>query len=203
MGEPPRAEPRRRATYEDVLAAPEHMVAEIIDGELVLSPRPAPKHANASSRLGVLVDGFHGEGGGGEEDGPGGWWILDEPELHLGKPRPEDQVVVPDLAGWRRERLPELPDEAFFTLPPDWVCEVVSPKRQAHDRIRKAAIYARAGIPHMWLVDPLERTLEVYRLVGEGEGARGWAPVAAHGGDDEVRVEPFDALPLRLGRLWR
>jgi len=113
------AEPRRmkRATYEDVLNAPENKVAEILDGELFLSPRPAPRHAVASSRLGFLIGGPFDQGSGG----PGGWWILDEPELHFG-----EQVVVPDLAGWRRERLPAMPEEAFFSLAPDWVCALES-----------------------------------------------------------------------------
>jgi Uma2 family endonuclease len=109
---------RKPATYADVLAAPDHVVAEILDGELHLSPRPAPRHAAASSGLGGALHGPFDRGRGG----PGGWRILDEPELHLGA-----DVVVPDLAGWRRTRLPRLPDEAYFTLAPDWICEVVSP----------------------------------------------------------------------------
>lgn len=199
--EPSRVTRRRPASYADVLAAPEHMVAEILDGELVLSPRPAPPHANASSQLRGSLHGFHGddrEGGGGE--GPGGWVILFEPELHLG---PEGrQVVVPDLAGWRRERLPELPEEPFFTVAPDWVCEILSPSRAADDRIRKPRIYAAAGVAHLWLVDPLERSLEVWRLDRTAAGPA-WLVVAGHEGDEEARIEPFEALPLKLGRLWR
>ena len=135
----------KRATYDDVLNAPEHKVAEILDGELFLSPRPAPRHAVASSALGMAIGGVRSTGTGG----PGGWWILDEPELHFG-----DDVVVPDLAGWRRERMPAIPDAAFFTLAPDWVCEVLSPSTERIDRGRKLRIYAEAGVAHAWLVNP-------------------------------------------------
>ena len=183
-------EPRsmKRATYEDVLNAPENKVAEILDGELFLSPRPAPRHAVASSRLGFLIGGPFDQGSGG----PGGWWILDEPELHFA-----EQVVVPDLAGWRRERLPAMPEEAFFSLAPDWVCEVLSPSTGRIDRGRKLRVYAVAGVAHAWLVNPLERTLEVLRL---RDGA--WTIVAVCSDSDTVRIEPFEAIELELGRLW-
>jgi Uma2 family endonuclease len=177
----------KRATYEDVLSAPENKVAEILDGELFLSPRLSPRHSVASSRLGgALVrfdDGQHGSGG---------WWILFAPELHFG-----GDVVVPDWAGWRRERLPMMPDVAFFSLAPDWVCEVLSPSTERIDRGRKLRIYAGAGVAHTWLVNPVERTLEVLRL---RDGA--WTIVAVCGGSDTVRVEPFDSIELDLGRLW-
>jgi Uma2 family endonuclease len=177
----------KRATYDDVLAAPENKVAEILDGELFLSPRPAPRHAVASSRLGRVLGPFDEDPGG-----PGGWWILDEPELHFG-----EQVVVPDLAGWRRERLPAMPDEAFFSLAPDWVCEVLTPSTGRIDRGRKLRIYAEAGVAHAWFANPLERTLEVLRL---REGA--WTIVAVCSDSDNVRIEPFEAVELALGRLW-
>src|SRR4051812_37962843 len=135
---------RRKATYEDLLALPEHVVGEIVGGELVVSPRPAMPHATGASVLGAtLLPPFQfGDGGG-----PGGWWIFDEPELHL-----DEDVVVPDLAGWRRERMPAAPTETFVTLPPDWVCEVLSPKTSRHDRTKKLPIYAHAGVPHLWLL---------------------------------------------------
>jgi Uma2 family endonuclease len=179
---------KRRATYEDLLRVPDHEVAEILDGELHVSPRPGSRHALAASRLGSELGGPFDRGRGG----PGGWWILDEPELHFG-----EEVLVPDLAGWRRERLPEFPDTAAFTLAPDWVCEVASPSTERLDRAKKMPAYAREGVPHFWLVNPLARTLEVYRLA-EGR----WVLLGTHEGDARVRAEPFDAVELELGGLW-
>jgi Uma2 family endonuclease len=124
--------------------------------------------------------------------GPGGWIILDEPELHLGA-----DVLVPDLAGWRRERLPEVPDAAFFELAPDWACEVLSPSTSLLDRRRKLPIYAREGVAHVWLVDPKARSVEVFRL---SEGS--YLYVAVHGEDERVRLEPFAAVELELSALW-
>ncbi len=180
---------RRRATYQDVLDAPPHMVAEIIDGELRLHPRPAKPHAAAASALGgELVPPF-GRGRGG----PGGWLILDEPELHLG-----DDVIVPDLAGWRRERMPVLTDdEPYFSLAPDWACEVLSPRTSKSDRAEKLPIYARESVPHVWLVDPLARTLEVLRLQ-KGK----WLLLDIWHDEAAVRAEPFEAIELELGALW-
>jgi Uma2 family endonuclease len=179
---------RKRATYDDLLQVPDNLVAEILDGELHTSPRPTAPHALATSVLGSeLGPPFHRGRGG-----PGGWWILDEPELHMGA-----DVLVPDLAGWRRERLPAIPDAAFFTLAPDWACEVLSPSTERLDRVRKLPVYARESVKHVWLVNPTARTLEVLRL----EGGR-WVVAATHGGDDPVRAEPFDAIELDMGALW-
>jgi Uma2 family endonuclease len=183
--------PKRRATYEDLMEVPDTKVAEIIDGELVVSPRPASPHAYAATGVGVDVAGaFHGPPG--PPPVPGGWWILPEPELHLG-----DDVLVPDWAGWRRERLPEFPKVAFFTLAPDWVCEILSPSTGRIDRGAKMRLYAAAGVGHLWMVDPLLQTLEVYRL----EGGR-WVVIDTHAEDVAVRAEPFDTIDLRLGRWW-
>ena len=178
----------KRATYEDVLSAPENKVAEILDGELFLSPRPAPRHAVVSSELGMALGNPFHRGIGG----PGGWWILDEPELHLG-----EHVVVPDLAGSRRERLASIPEEAFFSLAPDWVCEVLSPSTERIDRSRKLPIYAAAGVAHAWLVNPAERMVEV---LGLREGV--WTILGVCGDSETVRLEPFRAMELELGRLW-
>jgi len=184
-------EPKRKATYDDVLAAPEHQVAEILDGELFLSPRPASRHALASTALGSeLFGAFHGPPGAPER--PGGWWIVFEPELHL-----SDDVVVPDVAGWRRERMPRFPDAPWFDLAPDWLCETLSPSTARIDRGRKLRIYARAGVPHVWLLDPLARTLEVLAL----EGGRFFV-AAVHDGAARLHAEPFAAHELDLARLW-
>jgi Uma2 family endonuclease len=185
------AQPHRTrppATYEDLLRVPDHLVAEILDGQLYTTPRPAPRHADASSGLGGALRGPFDRGRGG----PGGWRILDEPELHLAS-----DVVVPDLAGWRRERLPRLPDEAYFSLAPDWICEVVSPSTAAMDRVKKLAIYARERVSHAWLVDPIACTLEVLRLE-EGR----WTILSTWSGLDTVRADPFDAIDLDLSLLW-
>ena len=179
---------RRRATYDDVLSAPRHVVAEILDGELRLSPRPASPHAVASSRLGEEL----GPPFGRSKGGPGGWVILDEPELHLGA-----DIVVPDLAGWRRARMPVLDDVPYFTLAPDWACEVLSLSTAQADRADKLPIYAREKVGHVWLVDPRIRTLEVLRREGER-----WLVLGVWKDDARVREEPFEAFELDLASLW-
>lgn len=185
MGE---SEKPMRSVYERFLEQPDTVVAEIIHGALVTSPRPASPHARAASALGMLLGGpfFLGQGG------PGGWQILDEPELQL-----SDHILVPDLAGWRRERMPEMPVVSRFELTPDWICEVLSPSTQAIDRADKLPIYASHGVRHAWLIEPLVQTLEVYRLEGDR-----WLLLGAHRGATIVRAEPFDALDLELAPLW-
>ncbi len=184
------AEPKaRRATYQDVLDAPEHKVAEIVDGELFLTSRPRGGHSVVSSALGDELGPPFKRGRGG----PGGWIILDEPELHLG-----DDICVPDLGGWRRETMSGVErDAAFITTVPDWVCEVLSPITERLDRARKLPIYAATGVSHAWLVHPIHRTLEVLRL-HEGR----WLTLAVHRDDQRVRAEPFDAIELDLAVLW-
>ena len=178
----------RRATYEDLLKVPDNLVAELIDGELYTSPRPGSRHARASSVLGAkLINAFDSGDGG-----PGGWWIVDEPELHLAA-----HAVVPDLAGWRRERMPIYPDSAVFDVAPDWICEVQSPSTARLDRVEKLPVYAKHGVRHVWMIDPKLRILEVLRL----ENAR-WIIAGNYGGDDVVRAEPFDAVELELAALW-
>ena len=176
------------ATYEDVLNAPQDMVAQVLDGELILLPRPAVVHATASSALGEELGPPFKRGRGG----PGGWILLDEPELHL-----ERDIIVPDLAGWRRERMPEAPDAPYISLAPDWCCEVLSPSTHRIDRIRKARVYAREGVQHVWFVDPREHLVEVLRLDGET-----YRIAQTEGGDEKVRLEPFDAIELELAILW-
>lgn len=175
-------------------AAPEEMVAEILDGDLYLSPRPARPHANVASNLGILIGGPFKLGRGG----PGGWVILDEPELHLG-PRPDK--LVPDLAGWRRERLPHAVGgddaPAHYGLAPDWACEVLSARTRGRDKGPKMRIYAREGVRHLWHVDPLARTLDIFRL-DEGR----WSPVHSFSGEAKVRAEPFEAIELELALVW-
>jgi Uma2 family endonuclease len=181
---------RRRATYEDVLQAPEHMVAEIIDGELFLSPRPAQRHAIAGFVLGGWLWSTFQRAG----SGPGGWWFLGEPEFHFG-----DNVLVPDIAGWRG-RMPGLADGEdipFQTTPPDWLCEVLSPSTERLDRTKKLGVYGREHVSHVWFVAPLKKTLEVFVLRGSE-----LVVDAIYSGDGLVRVPPFEAAEFSLDLFW-
>ena len=179
---------RGRATYQDVLDAPARQVAEIIGGRLHTHPRPAMPHALASSHLNDELVGPYGKGRGG----PGGWWIVFEPELHLG-----EEIVVPDLAGWRRERMPEYPQTAYVALAPDWACEVLSASTRRVDLQEKRPVYAREGVAYLWLVEPADRTLEAFEL-RDGE----WVLIACAKDDEPVSVRPFDAITFSLGDLW-
>jgi Uma2 family endonuclease len=189
--DPERNPPDVEAAFE---AVPPEMVAEILDGELFTFPRPARPHTRSASRLGMKLGGAFDLG----DSGPGGWVILDEPELHLG-PRPDK--LAPDLAGWKRERMPDaLGDEetlAYYDVAPDWVCEVISPRTERVDRGKKMRIYRREGVGHVWLLSPLLRTLEVYRL----EGGR-WMLLETYEEDAKVRAEPFNAVELDLAAIW-
>lgn len=180
---------QRYATYDELLTLPAHVVGEIVFGTLHASPRPTPKHAQAATTLAEELGPPFKRGRGG----PGGWLILYEPELHLGP-----HVVVPDLAGWRRTRMPEMPvDKAYFDLAPDWVCEVLSPSTAALDRGDKLTIYNTFMVEHVWLVDPDARTLEVL-----GHDPKGYRTITVFSGDAKVRAVPFDALELDLSLLW-
>ena len=181
----------RPEVWQAYLDAPEGSVAEILGGELHVMPRPRPRHAVAAGRLrrrlGAFDDPDQGE--------PGGWIILVEPELHLSA---VDRPVVPDIAGWRRERL----DDDFFTpaavaLAPDWVCEVLSDRTRAIDRVKKQRIYHRASVAHVWHVDPDARTLEVFRRETER-----WTLLLEAADDERVRAAPFEDIELDLARLW-
>ena len=187
-GDNPLSSPaRRRATYEDLLKVPDILIAEVLDGELITSPHPPLPHLRVASVLICDVSPFDRQA-----SNPGGWWILFEPELHLG-----DDILVPDLAGWQRECMPVLRGAPYFEQAPDWVCEVVSPSTGRIDRVRKMPIYAREQVSHVWLVDPLQRILEVYRLEGWH-----WVVAGTDGDDEIVRAEPFDAIELEMSRWW-
>ncbi|WP_437725088.1 Uma2 family endonuclease [Sorangium sp. So ce861] len=191
-----RAEKQRRATYADLEAVPPNKMAELVRGTLHVFPRPAPRHAQAETELATELVGAFGRGRGG----PGGWRILVEPELHFPDPEAPGEIdaLVPDIAGWRRERMPELPKTAYFELAPDWICEVLSPSTEDYDRGEKMPIYAREGVRNAWLVDPIARSLEVYAL----SSGREWTSVATHRDAARVRVEPFDAIELDLSVVW-
>jgi Uma2 family endonuclease len=180
----------RPATYEDIEALPDHVVGEILGGDLYATPRPAFPHAHTASALNDDLGAFREPGGRGR--GPGGWRILFEPELHFGH-----DVVVPDLAGWRLERMPVYPSTPYAELVPDWACEIASPSTVHVDRVQKMNLYAREGLAHLWLLDPLARVLEVYRL----ESGR-WVVVLTSGGEGKVRAEPFGEVELDLALWW-
>jgi len=176
------------ATYEDLLRVPPNKVAEIVNGRLRTHPRPGPRHARASASLGGELFQPFDKGSGG----PGGWWIFDGPELHLGP-----HVLMPNLAGWRRERMPVLPDTAWFELAPDWVREILSSSAARLDRAEKMPIYLQAGVSHAWLVDPEIHVLEAY----ENRQAH-WIQVGVYKNDDPLSVAPFDAIEFGLDTLW-
>lgn len=176
------------ATYEDVIAAPADKIAELLEGDLYLSPRPSPHHANAASALAAdLHDAFQRG-----RSGPGGWWILFEPEVHL-----QEDVLVPDIAGWRREKLPALPEISWFEMVPDWLCEVISPSTCRIDRERKLPIYAAAGVEYVWIVDPSLKTLEVLQRKRDR-----FVLLSAHFGETSISAPPFEDVTIELGPLW-
>lgn len=180
----------RRATYADIVALPEGVVGELIDGVLHTQARPAGPHSFVASGLGIDLGGPFDRGRGG----PGGWYIVDEPELHFG-----EDVLVPDLAGWRVERLPaEARKQAFFSIAPDWIAEVASPATTQRDRLLKVPIYAAQGVKHLWLVEPVDCRIEAYLL----ENAR-WVWIGTWADESAAAIPPFDAIPLDLNRLWR
>lgn len=180
--------PKVKTVHEKWLELPDNVVGEIIMGELHVSPRPAPKHARASTKLAGVLDGPFDTGVGG----PGGWLILFEPEIHL-----DANIFVPDIGGWKRDRMPTIPDEAFFSVVPDWICEVLSPGTAVIDRVRKMPLYAQQGVKYVWMIDPIAKSLEVY----ENEHGR-WVVVHTYMNDDKVRAVPFDAIEIDLSILW-
>jgi Uma2 family endonuclease len=180
----------RPTLYEQLEALPDGLIGEILDGQLHTRPRPTPRHLRAASRLDRII-GRHFDDG---DDGPGGWWIFPGPELHFIR---DTEVDVPDLAGWRRERMPQPQEGHRFTIVPDWICEVLSKSTESTDREIKMPIYARFGVAYAWLVDPAKRTLEVYALE---EGA--WREIGLYRRDQQVSAPPFEAERLRLSDLW-
>lgn len=182
--------PRTAAAYADIEALPANMVGEIIYGALHAHPRPAPRHGLAAGKLQFQVEGPFG---GGFGSGPGGWIFMVEPELHLGP-----HVVVPDIAGWRVERLTPFPETAYIETPPDWLAEILSPSTQALDRTDKLSVYAEYGVKHCWYVDPLAQTLEVLELTVSGK----WLLFATFKDADTIAAPPFEVHSFALDVLW-
>ncbi|HHJ39621.1 MAG: hypothetical protein AXA67_09925 [Methylothermaceae bacteria B42] len=180
-----------KSLYQRLCELPPGLTGEIINGTLHTQPRPKGAHIRAESILDRRLGRHYDDGDGG----PGGWWILVEPEVHFVR---DTEVVVPDLAGWRRQRMPELPEDHRFEVVPDWMCEILSPATRSIDREIKMPCYARFGVPFLWLIDPEARSLEAYVLEQQA-----WQSLGQFEGDTEVVVEPFDVVPLPLGDLWR
>jgi Uma2 family endonuclease len=182
-------EAKKFATYEDILSLPEHLTGEIINGELIVMPRPGPRHARSASILGGEITGPFDIG---KNNGPGGWWILFEPEIHI-----QSNIIVPDLAGWRKDLVPNLPtSKAYFEVVPTWVCEILSKKTAAIDRTVKLPFYYNIKVDYVWLVNPEQKTLEVYI-----RKPNDWK-VVNFGGKQLIRAMPFDAIEIDLENLW-
>lgn len=182
-------------TYEDYLALGEGVKAELIDGEILMSPQPKGRHIHAASFLLAALLSRFGSSKGPTDQGPGGWWIYAEPEVHL---RPDRRVLVPDLAGWHRERMPRPPTDTHkFTVIPDWVCEIVSPSTQSRDLLYKMPRYLEAGVAWAWLVYPADRRIDVMQQDGDT-----WNQVTFAEGPVRARLLPFDAVELDCAPLW-
>lgn len=181
----------RPATYADLQALPEGVRAEVIHGQIVVQPAPLPRHARVSAGLVRAIEGPFDEDDG--HGGPGGQWILQDVDVQLEL----HEIVRPDLAGWRRERLREPWDIRPITVVPDWICEVLSPSNAAHDRVTKRNLYARAGVAHYWLVDPAERVLEALALRDAM-----WLEVGVYDETAVARIAPFEAIEIEVGRLF-
>jgi Uma2 family endonuclease len=181
---------KRPATFEDLLNVPEDQFAEILNGELSVTPKPAAPHETVAALIAQGLGPFNGEPGG--PGGPGGWIIAAVPHLRLGT-----DALVPDVAGWRRERMPEVPNTPFVTIAPDWVCEVLSPESVKRDRIVKAKIYERDRVGHYWIADPMNRKLQVMRLEEDG-----FVIAGKFEGDKRIAAEPFEEMEMELGRWW-
>jgi Uma2 family endonuclease len=179
---------RKRAVYEDLFTIPENTTGEIIDGELFVTPRPSRRHAYSASTLDKKVGPPYQFG----EGGPGGWIILVEPEIGFG-----ENILVPDLGGWKRERFPAHEEHNWISAPPDWVCEILSPSTARKDKTGKMPLYAAHGVSHLWLLEPVAKSLDVFRL----ESGR-WSLLASFAEDDPVRAEPFREIEFELGSLW-
>ncbi|MBF0226618.1 MAG: Uma2 family endonuclease [Desulfobacterales bacterium] len=178
----------KTANYEDLYKIPENMIGQIINGELITMPRPSLRHSNVVSSIGFEIGPPYKFGRGG----PGGWIILDEPEIKLG-----ENIFVPDIAGWEKKRLPKFPKTNYISVPPDWICEVLSPCTEKTDRAMKMPIYAQFGISYFWIINPIEKILEVLKLSDNK-----WFILAIYAENDKVRAEPFQEIEIDLQNLW-
>ena len=179
----------KKASYDDLFSIPENTTGEIIDGELFVTPRPSRKHGYTASALDKKIGSPYQFGDSG---GPGGWIIIVEPEISLG-----ENIIVPDLGGWRKERFPVSEETNWISVPPDWACEVLSPGTVRLDKIKKMPLYAKHAVGHLWLIDPIAKSLDVYRL----ESGM-WTVAGFYAEEDKVRAEPFEEVEIDLNDLW-
>ena len=180
---------KKRAEYEDLYSIPENARGEIINGELVVTPRPSRQHTFTCSALDKEIGPPYQMGRGG---GPGGWIIIVEPEISL-----RGDILVPDLAGWKKERFPYSEETNWISVPPNWVCEVLSPNTFRLDRTKKMTVYAQYGVGHIWLIDPVAEMVEVFRL----ESGR-WVLLGVFAENDQLQAEPFGEIEIDLNDLW-
>ncbi|MGA2936177.1 MAG: Uma2 family endonuclease [Syntrophobacteraceae bacterium] len=180
---------KKKATYDDLFSIPDNMTGEIIAGELIVTPRPSRKHGYVAYSLGGRLTPSYQFGEGG---GPGGWIFIAEPEIGFG-----EDILVPDVAAWKRARFPVDEGHNWISVSPAWICEVLSPRTARMDKTGKMPVYARSGVQHLWLIDPLARTLDAFRLE-EGK----WVVIGLFVQNDRVRVEPFQETLLDLSDLW-
>lgn len=174
-------------TWEDIVHLPEHAQPEIVAGRPYYRAVPRILHGRVVQKLAARLDPADASAL------KGGWWIAVEPAVRLST----HGIVGPDLAGWRKERLAQLPDDWPLELRPDWVCEVLSPGNAWYDRGPKAQAYAEAQIPWYWLADPQQRTLEVLELHGGHWRLRG-----CYHGDDCLALPPFDDIEVAVDGLF-
>ena len=175
--------------YEQLEQLPESLTGQILNGQLYTHPRPNGKHILISSNVGAELHGPFQKG----KNGPGGWWILQEPEVHLTL---NSEVVVPDLAGWKKERLPEIPDTHKFTVIPDWICEIFSPSTESIDKEIKMPLYAKYGVKYLWLIHPIKKSLQAFKLTNNE-----WILQGTFEGNDAISIEPFDSINIKLNDL--
>jgi len=182
MAHPAALFPTFEDLYEQIRALPEHVTGEILEpGVLRTMSRPARPHRRTHTSILRGLDGFDANFGGK------GWWIEIEVEIRF----PGGRLAVPDLSGFRVERVPELPDENPLHILPDWCCEILSPTTERVDRMVKLPLYARSGVPWIWLVDPNLHTIEVFETI-DGRPA-----LTAVGGDlDNAHLPPFGDLDI-------
>lgn len=180
---------KKKATYDDLYSIPDNMTGEIIDGELTVTPRPSRKHVFTTSVLDKKIGPRYQFGEGG---GPGGWIILIEPEIGLG-----EDIIVPDLAAWKKERFPISEESNWISAAPNWICEILSPSTFRNDKVKKMPLYARHAVGYIWLIDPIAMTMDAFRL----ESGR-WSLLGSYAEDDKVRVEPFQEIEINLFDLW-